>query len=66
MGTEIYHNLKGIINQKYGQGIFAQLFSCNAVDATNVGDEGGFAPNIQSNKEGLELLKQAIAKGKLG
>lgn len=50
MGTEIYHNLKGIINQKYGQ------------DATNVGDEGGFAPNIQSNKEGLELLKQAIAK----
>jgi len=50
MGTEIYHTLKGIINQKYGQ------------DATNVGDEGGFAPNIQSNKEGLELLKQAIAK----
>jgi len=50
MGTEIYHNLKGIITQKYGQ------------DAANVGDEGGFAPNIQSNKEGLELLKQAIAK----
>jgi len=50
MGTEIYHNLKSIIVQKYGQ------------DAANVGDEGGFAPNIQSNKEGLELLKQAIAK----
>jgi enolase len=32
-------------------------------DATNVGDEGGFAPNIQSNREGLELLKKAIAKG---
>ncbi len=28
--------------------------------ATNVGDEGGFAPNIQDNKEGLELLKVAI------
>jgi enolase len=28
--------------------------------ATNVGDEGGFAPNIQDNREGLELLKQAI------
>jgi enolase len=50
MGTETYHNLKGIINAKYGQ------------DATNVGDEGGFAPNIQGAKEGLELLVQAIAK----
>lgn len=30
--------------------------------ATNVGDEGGFAPNIQDNKEGLELLKIAIEK----
>lgn len=32
------------------------------MDATNVGDEGGFAPNIQDNKEGLELLKEAIQK----
>ncbi|XP_044413118.1 enolase isoform X2 [Triticum aestivum] len=31
-------------------------------DVTNVGDEGGFAPNIQENKEGLELLKTAIEK----
>jgi len=30
------------------------------LDATAVGDEGGFAPNIQDNKEGLELLKTAI------
>ena len=30
--------------------------------ATNVGDEGGFAPNIQDNNEGLNLLKQAIEK----
>jgi len=50
MGVEVYHNLKNIIKDKYGQ------------DATNVGDEGGFAPNIQENKEGLELLKSAITK----
>ncbi|KAM7265030.1 hypothetical protein ACFE04_002713 [Oxalis oulophora] len=50
MGVEVYHNLKSVIKKKYGQ------------DATNVGDEGGFAPNIQENKEGLELLNVAIAK----
>ncbi|XP_044968848.1 enolase 1-like [Hordeum vulgare subsp. vulgare] len=50
MGVEVYHHLKSIIKKKYGQ------------DSTNVGDEGGFAPNIQENKEGLELLKAAIAK----
>jgi len=50
MGTEVYHTLKAIIKDKYGQ------------DATNVGDEGGFAPNIQNNKEGLDLLNQAIGK----
>jgi len=50
MGAEVYHNLKNIIKDKYGQ------------DATNVGDEGGFAPNIQNNREGLELCKQAIEK----
>jgi enolase len=42
-------SLSDVIKKKYGQ------------DATNVGDEGGFAPNIQDNKEGLELLKEAIA-----
>nr|GME13434.1 enolase [Ipomoea batatas] len=50
MGCEVYHHLKAVIKKKYGQ------------DATNVGDEGGFAPNIQENKEGLELLKTAIEK----
>ncbi|MED6185108.1 phosphopyruvate hydratase eno2 [Stylosanthes scabra] len=50
MGVEVYHNLKSVIKKKYGQ------------DAVNVGDEGGFAPNIQENKEGLELLKTAIEK----
>lgn len=50
MGAETYHNLKSIIKSKYG------------TDAANVGDEGGFAPNIQDNMEGLELLKEAIEK----
>ncbi|CAG5120411.1 unnamed protein product, partial [Candidula unifasciata] len=50
IGSEVYHNLKAVIKKKYGQ------------DACNVGDEGGFAPNIQDNQEGLELLKEAIEK----
>ncbi|DAZ94599.1 TPA: hypothetical protein N0F65_005362 [Lagenidium giganteum] len=50
MGCEVYHHLKNVIKKKYGQ------------DATNVGDEGGFAPNIQSNREGVELLMSAIEK----
>lgn len=33
-------------------------------DACNVGDEGGFAPNIASNEEGLNLVNQAIEVGK--
>jgi enolase len=48
MGAEVYHNLKSIINKKYGK------------DSTAVGDEGGFAPNILDNKEGLFLLVDAI------
>lgn len=48
MGAEVYQNLKKVVKSRYG------------IDATNVGDEGGFAPNIQDNKEGLELLKVAI------
>lgn len=50
MGAEIYQNLKLVIKQKYG------------LDATNVGDEGGFAPNIKDAKEGLDLLVEAIEK----
>lgn len=46
----VYHVLKGIIKAKYGQ------------DACNVGDEGGFAPNVQDNREGLVLLMDAIDK----
>ena len=48
--TTVYHVLKGIIKAKYGQ------------DACNVGDEGGFAPNVQDNREGLVLLMDAIEK----
>jgi len=50
MASETYHNLKKVIKLKYGQ------------DATNVGDEGGFAPNIKDAREGLDLLKEAIEK----
>eukprot|EP00062_Callorhinchus_milii_P016517 gi/632967914/ref/XP_007900247.1/ PREDICTED: alpha-enolase isoform X2 [Callorhinchus milii] len=50
IGAEVYHNLKAVIKDKYGQ------------DAINVGDEGGFAPNILENHEALDLLKNAISK----
>ena len=46
----VYHTLKKIIEKKYGQ------------DACNVGDEGGFAPNVQDNREGLVLLIDAIER----
>lgn len=49
-GSEIYHHLKKGIHNRYG------------LDATAVGDEGGFAPNIQDPKEALDLLKEAIEK----
>ncbi|GIY78040.1 enolase [Caerostris darwini] len=48
MGSEVYHHLKNVIKKKFG------------LAATGVGDEGGFAPDIQENKEGLELIKEAI------
>merc|ERR1711899_691787 len=41
MGSETYHHLKAAIKAKYG------------LDATAVGDEGGFAPNFQNNKVGM-------------
>jgi len=50
MGCEVYATLKSVIKAKYGQ------------DACNVGDEGGFAPSIQSNYEGTDLLMEAIKK----
>jgi enolase len=50
IGAEVYHTLKKVIQNKYG------------LDATNVGDEGGFAPSIQDNTEGVVLLMEAIEK----
>ncbi len=48
MGAEIYHNLKKVLSQK---GL-----------ATGVGDEGGFAPNLSSNEEALQVIIEAIEK----
>jgi enolase len=48
MGTEIFHHLKKVLSSK-GY-------------STNVGDEGGFAPNIKSNKEAIEIVLTAIEK----
>lgn len=46
MGTEIFHNLKEVLRSKG--------------HSTNVGDEGGFAPNLSSNEEGAEFVLKAI------
>jgi len=48
IGAEVFHNLKKVLNSK---GL-----------ATGVGDEGGFAPNLESNTEGFELIMEAITK----
>ena len=48
MGTEIFHNLKKVLKSK-GY-------------STNVGDEGGFAPNIGSNEEAIEIILTSIEK----
>jgi enolase len=45
-GVEVYHALKAVLS---GRGL-----------STNVGDEGGFAPNLSSNREALEVLSEAI------
>src|SRR6267378_3038376 len=48
MGAEIFHTLKKVLHD---QGL-----------STNVGDEGGFAPNIKSNEEAIEIVLKAIEK----
>jgi enolase len=50
MGSEVYHHLKNLIKAEYG------------LDATNVGDEGGFAPNIENADKALDILVKAIEK----
>ncbi|MGD0277172.1 MAG: phosphopyruvate hydratase [Syntrophales bacterium] len=48
MGAEVFHNLKSVLKNKGYN--------------TAVGDEGGFAPNLNSNEEALEVMMQAIEK----
>src|SRR5204863_7112117 len=48
MGVEVFHTLKGVL-KKRGY-------------STAVGDEGGFAPNLKSNEEALEVVLEAIEK----
>lgn len=48
MGAEVFHNLKSVLKSK-GY-------------STNVGDEGGFAPNLGSNEEAIEVILTAIEK----
>ncbi|MBH83016.1 MAG: phosphopyruvate hydratase [Candidatus Marinimicrobia bacterium] len=51
MGTEIFHHLKSVLKSKDM--------------TTSVGDEGGFAPNLNSNEEALEVILEAIEKAGL-
>ncbi len=48
MGAEVFHNLKSVLKDR---GL-----------VTSVGDEGGFAPNLGSNEEGIEVILEAIKK----
>ncbi|WP_158770527.1 phosphopyruvate hydratase [Paraglaciecola sp. L1A13] len=48
MGTEVFHTLKGILKSK---GL-----------STGVGDEGGFAPDLNSNEQAVEIILEAISK----
>ena len=48
IGSEVFHNLKNVLKEK---GL-----------VTSVGDEGGFAPDLNSNSEGFELIMEAIQK----
>jgi len=48
MGTEVFHSLKSVLKKRNM--------------STNVGDEGGFAPNLGSNEEALQVVMEAIEK----
>lgn len=48
MGAEVFHNLKAVLKTKK--------------HSTNVGDEGGFAPNLSSNEEAIKVVLEAIEK----
>ncbi|MCH5167057.1 MAG: phosphopyruvate hydratase [Erysipelotrichales bacterium] len=48
IGAEVFHSLKKVLNEKNY--------------STGVGDEGGFAPNLESNKQGFDLIMEAITR----
>jgi enolase len=48
MGSEVFHNLKAVLKK--------------AGHSTNVGDEGGFAPNLKSNEDAIKVVLEAIDK----
>ncbi|KAE9614688.1 putative phosphopyruvate hydratase [Lupinus albus] len=50
IGSETYHHLKAVITEKYG------AHDCN------VGEDGGFAPNVSSFREALDLVQEAISR----
>ncbi|XWS28748.1 hypothetical protein CRYUN_Cryun25bG0097700 [Craigia yunnanensis] len=50
MGSETYHHLKVVITEKYG------------ANGCNVGEDGGFTPNISSVREGLDTVQEAISR----
>ncbi len=50
MIVETYHNLKDLLQKKHGK------------SAINVGDEGGFAPNLKTTREALDIIMEAITK----
>jgi enolase len=50
MGAEVFHNLKDVLHDRHL--------------STTVGDEGGFAPNLKSSEEALEVLALAVEKAK--
>lgn len=77
MGSEVYHHLKSVIKSKFGLDVSIAfkimviilqfgdvhfVLICYTFQATSVGDEGGFAPNILNNKDALDLIIEAINK----
>lgn len=54
MGTEVYQSLKSVLIDEYGRG------------ATNVGDEGGFAPPLKMTREALASVKKAVSESGYG
>ncbi len=53
-GTEVYHALKTVLKEKYGP------------NATNVGDEGGYAPPIESTEQALDAITSAVSNAGYG